>query len=501
VNRSTLRPILALLTLAFAGALGIAQCQDQPAVNSPLIVKTIVPHMNSIAQPGRTSVAPVQGQEVLPPAFTQPPYILGPVVAPTTTAPEAEEHVTSDPNNFLNLLAMISDFSLNGGFNTSKWAFSKNGGTTWRQSFVPRQGGFPVTADSHVWQANSDPVVAIDKLGNAYLANLYLQADTQGNVTNDGYYVCVATLKSGPSFSKAGCHAVRTSLKPSTALEDKPWLAVDNSSSAFSGNVYAVWTHFTPTSDMIFLSRSTNHGVTWSKAIQINPASQNGAVQGSQVAVGPKGEVYVSYELFTGTGATGKHEIAKSTNGGVSFGAAVAQTPQFTNLTFCMDYRCNSFPALAVNPKTGFIYDVYTDQPGANSKTRFVRSKTAAGLTFTAPLIINDATAGQRLMPAVSSDLSGDVNISWFDSRHSPTNPDVLDIFATYTKDNGASFATNVQVNASHITASANDFLGDYSGIAFGNCTVIHCPHGVPAWASAGLNEGGRLNTSLLMVP
>jgi hypothetical protein len=204
--------------------------------------------------------------------------------------------------------------------------------------------------------------------------------------------------------------------------------------------------------------------------------------------------------LFTGTGATGKHEIAKSTNGGVSFGAAVAQTPQFTNLTFCMDYRCNSFPALAVNPKTDFIYDVYTDQPGANSKTRFVRSKTAGGLTFTAPLIINDATAGQRLMPAVSSDLSGDVNISWF-ARHSPTNPDVLDIFATYTKDNGASFAKNLQVNASHITASANDFLGDYSSIAFGNCTVTHCPRGVPAWTSGGLNQGGRLNTALLMVP
>jgi hypothetical protein len=501
VNRSILRPILALLTLTFAGALGIALCQEQPAVNSPLIVKTIVPHLNSIARPGRTSVAPVQGQEVLPPAFTQPPYILGPVVAPTTTAPEAEEHVASDPNNFLNLLAMISDFSRNGGFNISKWAFSRNGGTSWRQGFVPLLSGFPVTADGHVWQANSDPVVAIDKLGNAYLANLYLQADTSGNVTNDGYYVCSATLASGPKFTGAGCHAVRTTLKPSTVLEDKPWLAVDNSSSSSSGNVYAVWTHFTPTSDMIFLSRSTNHGVTWSKAIQINPASQNGAVQGSQVAVGPNGEVYVSYELFTGTGATGKHEIAKSTNGGGSFGAAVAQTPQFTNLTFCMDYRCNSFPALAVNPKTGFIYDVYTDQPGANSRTRFVRSKTAGGLTFNAPLIINDATAGQRLMPAVSSDLSGDVNISWFDSRHSPTNPDVLDIFATYTKDNGASFATNVQVNASHVTASANDFLGDYSGIAFGNCTVVHCPHGVPAWTSAGLNEGGRLNTALLMVP
>lgn len=284
MNRSILRSTLALLTLTFSGALGIAQAQDQPAVNSPLIVKTIVPHISSIAQPGRTSVAPVQGQEVLPPAFTQPPYIVAPVVVPTTTAPEAEEHVTSDPNNFLNLLAMISDFSLNGGFNTSKWAFSNNGGTTWRQSFVPRQSGFPVTADGHGWQANSDPVVAIDKLGNAYLANLYLQIDTKGNVTNDGYYVCVATLKSGPSFSKAGCHPVRTSLKASTVLEDKPWLAVDNSSSTFSGNVYATWTHFTATSSMIFFSRSTNHGVTWSPAIRINPASQNGAIQGSQVA-------------------------------------------------------------------------------------------------------------------------------------------------------------------------------------------------------------------------
>lgn len=501
MNRSILPPTLALLTLTFAGVLGIAQSQDQPAANSPLIVKTIVPHINSIAQPGRTSVTPVQGLEVLPPAFTQPAYIVGPVVTVTTTAPEAEEHVTPDPNNFLNLLSMISDFSRNGGFNISKWAFSRNGGTTWRLGFVPLQSGFPVTADGHVWQANSDPVVAIDKLGNAYLANLYLQVDNSGNPTNDGYYVCSATLASGPKFTGSGCHPVRTSLKSSTVLEDKPWMAVDDSSSSFSGNVYAVWTHFTPTSDMILFSRSTNHGVTWSKAIQISPASQNGAVQGSQVAVGPHGEVYVSYELFTGTGATGKHEIAKSTNGGVSFGAAVAQTPQFTNLTFCVDYRCNSFPALAVNPKTGFIYDVYTDQPGANSKTRFVRSKTAGGLTFTAPTIINDAAAGQRLMPAVSSDLSGDVNLRWFDSRHSPTNPDVLDIFATYTKDNGASFATNVQVNAIHITASASDFLGDYMGIAFGNCIVTHCPRGVPAWTSAGLNEGGRLNTSLLMVP
>jgi len=93
------------------------------------------------------------------------------------------------------------------------------------------------------------------------------------------------------------------------------------------------------------------------------------------------------------------------------------------------------------------------------------------------------------------------VNISWFDSRLSPSNPDVLDIFATYTKDNGTNFAKNVQVNASHITATANDFLGDYMGITSANCTVTHCPQADPVWTSSGLNGGGKLNTSVLMVP
>lgn len=502
MTRFAHRPLV--LSLALAGSCLLAQSQDQPAVNSPAIFRTIVPHRNSITHPQQLTAIPTipaEPAEIAPPGFTQPAYITSPEVNPTTTVPEAEEHGTADPNNSNNFLTMISDFSQNGGFNTSKYAFSKNAGTSWTENFIPLQGGFPVTADSHVWQANSDPTVAIDKLGNAYLANLYIQVDSSGNATNDGYYVCSAKLSSGPKFTKAGCHPVKTTLTASAVLEDKPWVAVDNSTATTSGNVYATWTHFTATSSMLFFSRSTNHGVTWSKAIQINPASQNGAIQGSQVAVGTKGEVYVAYELFTGTGTTGIHEIAKSTNGGVSFGAPVAMSPTFKNLTFCVDYRCNSFPALAVNPKTGFIYDVYTDQPGASSATEFVRSTAAGALTFTKPTKVNDNTAGQRLMPAVSSDLSGDVNVSWFDGRNNPTNPDILDIYASYTKDNGANFAHNAKVNTGSITASAGDFIGDYSGIAATNCTITHCPHALPVWTSAGLNENGHMRTELLLVP
>ncbi len=497
-----IRNVLVLLTTA-ALSLCDAQAQSQ---NQPLIAastfKTVVPHINGI--PGAShAVRPQIGTQSIPPIFSGSPYTVGPTVTPTTSVPEAEEHIAVNPRNVNNLVAMISDFSLNGGFNSSKFAVSKNGGTSWTENFVPLSGGFPATADGHVWQANSDPVVAIDKLGNVYLENLYLQVNSAFNVTNDGLYVCVATVASGPTFMQSGCHAVKTTLKPTTVLEDKPWMAVDNSASNFSGNVYASWTHFTATSDMIFFSRSTDHGSTWSKPIQINPASQNGALQGSQVAVGPAGEVYVAYEIFLGTtGAQGQHLIAESTDGGLTFGTPVAMTPVFNNLSFSAPYRDNSFPALAVSPVAGkaFIYDVYTDQSGTSSRTAFVRSTLPATLTFTKPVRVNDVTTGQRLMPAVAVDSHGVVNMSWFDTRNGAGSVDILDIYATYTKNNGGAFAPNAQANASHIQASAGgDFIGDYSGIAAKPNTTNSLAH--PVWTSAGLNLGGQMQTSTLTVP
>jgi hypothetical protein len=495
------RGLLALfVTLGVAPLYAPAQSASALPIDPSATFKTIIPHRNALPRPKTIVEVPEEG-EALAPGFSGSPYGVGATITPTTTVPEGEEHIAVDPKNFNNVIAMISDFSQNGGFNISKFAFSSTNGASWSESFVPLSGGFPATADNHVWQANSDPVVAIDKLGNAYLANLYLQVNSSGNVTNDGYYVCSAKLTSGPTFKQSGCHPVLTTLKSSTNLEDKEWLAVDNSTSKFTGDVYASWTHFTSTSNMIFFSRSTNHGVTWSKAIRINPASQNGAVQGSQVAVDAAGNVYLAYEVFLSTGQ-GQHFIAKSTNGGVSFGAPAAMTPAFNNLSFSATYRDNSFPALAVSPvaNKGFIYDVYTDQPTASARTEFVRSKTAGGLTFNLPLRANDSTKGQRLMPAVAADTNGVVHISWFDTRNS-TSTGLLDIYATYTKTNGTTFAPNAKANAVTINAGGAGFIGDYSGIAAGPNGTSGLAH--PVWTSAGVggSTNGQMQTATLTVP
>jgi hypothetical protein len=422
---------------------------------------------------------------------------VGPTVTPTTTIPEAEEHIAVNPNNSSNLVAAISDFSLRGGFNTTKVAFSFNNGAaeSWAENFVPLVNGFPTTGDGNVWDANSDPVVAIDKLGHAYLVDLYINVLGRGNVV-DGLYVSVGSVSgSSVNFSVAQTIPVVPPVFTPNNFQDKPWIAADNSSNATTtGNVYVSWTRFVNGTDKIIFSRSVNQGASWSSPIQINPQSQNGAVQGSQVAVGPAGEVYVTYEVFF-MGGLRQHFLAKSTDGGQSFTVPVAITPLFNDLSFSSSYRKNSFPALAVSPANGNVYEVYADQPNATvgAEVEFIIS-TNGGASFSSPVVINDNSSGQQFMPAVTVDSSGVIHASWFDTRRSPANASLYDIFATFSKNDGGTFAPNAQVTSTLVDADSVSFIGDYAGIAAAD-GFAH-----PAWTSGGINNG-LLQTATLILP
>src|SRR5207237_817984 len=115
-------------------------------------------------------------------SFGGTPYAVGTTVAPTTTEPAAEEHIAVDPNDFHNLLVAVRDngsVRLGRHFVTTKYAFSSDNGASWTEKYVPIDpaSGLLPTGDGRAWTVSSDPVVAIDKLGNAYLANLYFNLD------------------------------------------------------------------------------------------------------------------------------------------------------------------------------------------------------------------------------------------------------------------------------------------------------------------------------------
>ncbi len=496
--------LVVLALLASPLWVALAQTQQPLPYDRRAIFVTHVPHVNS-----RISTAgggPTSPQPLNPAVISGPSYIVGPTVSATTTLPAAEEHIAVDPRNASNLLAAISDFSQRGGFNTTKYAFSLSNGASasWTEAFVPVDpSGALVTSDGQLWDANSDPVVAIDNVGNVYLASLYLDALA---ITN-GFYVGVGALDNlGVRFTAFNPVATNPDFFPSFT-EDKPWIAVDKSVLGKAGNVYASWSRFIGnsllgfTSDLIVFSRSTDQGQTWSAPLRISLPAQDGAVQGSQVAVGPNGTVYVVYEVFY-VGGKRQQFMAHSINGGLSFSTPVAITALFNELSFKSTYRKNSFASLAVSPANGDVFVVYADQSSSTTgaEVEFIRS--IDGINFSLPVVINDHSAGQQFFPAAAVDSNGNLHVSWFDTRNSKSGSSQYDIYATYSKNSGSSFATNARVTAALINAAKASFIGDYAGIAAAadtsgitTTTIAH-----PVWTNGGFNNG-TLQTAALTLP
>ena len=492
---SALPGVLVLISAtALLPPLNAQESQQPPVDRRAARYLTHMPHRSGIIDraPSKaevsSSTAPLQSAT----AFNPSTYIVGPTISPTTTVPEAEEYIAVSPQNSDVMLSAISDFALNGGFNTTKYAFSTDNGNSWTESYIPLDPtfGLPATGDGFLWFANSDPVVAIDKQGRTFLSDLYLDAIDNGN----GLYVSVANANTGFNFTISSTYHIKTNPSSTTTqLEDKPWITVDNSSAATSGYVYASWSHFySSTKDYIAFSRSTNHGKNWSSLKRISPLAQDGAVQGSSVTVGAHGEIYIVYEVFY-AGNQCRQFLAKSTNGGVSFTTPVAITPLFNDLTFSSTYRKNSFASIAVNPLSGALYMIYADQPSASSQVEFSVS-TNGGKAFSAATAINDISAGQRFFPALAVDSAGNLHASWFDTRNSPTNTALYDVYATFSKDGGATFATNARVTAASADAGSTSFIGDYAGIAAAG-GFAH-----PVWTNGGGNNG-QLQTSALQLP
>lgn len=180
--------------------------------------------------PAQTSdIAPVIA---VPARFAGAPYVVGPTTAATTAtagAGEAEEHIAVDPGHPNILVAAISDFTV--GPNVTKYAFSKDNGATWTSSFVPlspSQPGHTLTADGRSWAFNSDPVVAMDRLGHVFVAHLCANINfgTGGSLTTDGTGIYVGVTTADPTqpritFKAADFHPAFLNTQPSHPAEDK----------------------------------------------------------------------------------------------------------------------------------------------------------------------------------------------------------------------------------------------------------------------------------------
>jgi hypothetical protein len=230
----------------------------------------------------------------------------------------------------------------NTGGDTQGYGWSADGGVTFTDGGdVPHPPAYP----SWVW--TSDPVMSVnEKTGEFWYCGL-----ADADLSNNAIGVARGRFTGGV-FAFDSVFVVRTASNASFFL-DKQWIAVDS----LSGNLYVTNTTFTLSGDQIDFYRSTNGGRTWSPALTLSGAGDNGWVQGSRPAVGPNGEVHVVWQAIGQINDNDYFRYRKSTDLGASFASEVTPVSYISNFgTGSPGFnreRGLTFPSIAVDRTTG----------------------------------------------------------------------------------------------------------------------------------------------------
>lgn len=341
------------------------------------------------------------------------------------------------------------------GSNISNVYYSSDGGYTWVQGVL--------TSSYGVW---GDPVTIADTGGNFYFLHLSVpswpqwldrivcqKSDDGGQTWNDGSYM-------GLNGSKD---------------QDKEWAIVDPASNA----IYTCWTQFDAynsteplDSSNIMFSRSLDGGLSWSPAKRINSKAgdcldMDNTVEGAVPAVGPEGEIYVSWAGPDGLIFT------KSNDGGVTWpvtNLVIGDIPGGWDFAVPGIYRANGMPItccdLSNGPYHGNIYINWSDQRNGEDDTDiwFIRSSDG-GANWTAPKRVNNDPAGrQQFFTWMTVDqVTGFIYTVFYDRRNHLGN--LTDVYMAVSRDGGETFS-NFMVSEAPFNPDPAVFFGDYTNIA-----------------------------------
>jgi hypothetical protein len=367
-------------------------------------------------------------------------------VSPPGNTTANEVTIAIDPAHPRNLAA---------GSNLRYTYRSSDAGLTWVQGLLP-----PGTY--------GDPCVTYDAAGKLYYGHL---ANLVGGSWLDRIIVHRSS-DGGATWRDSATTAVN-GLKQ----QDKEWLAADRTGSPYGGRLYMAWTEFDSygsrapgDSTRILFSRSTDGGGSWSAPVRVsdqggNCVDEDSTVEGAVPAIGPNGEVYLSWAGPSGI------MFDRSTDGGATWGKDIFVTTQPGGWDYGVSgiFRANGLPVTAcdvsASPYRGRVYVNWTDQRnGVVNTDVFLIASTDGGATWgTVKRVNGDISGRDQFFSWMSVDPeNGDVYVVYYDRRN--TVSDLTDVFVSRSTDGGNTF-TDIKVSESSFFPTSGTFFGDYTGI------------------------------------
>jgi hypothetical protein len=369
------------------------------------------------------------------------------------------------------------------------------------------------------WTNNTDPNAEFDTKGrvyqvtlpfNAFWANLHPNSNIAISYSDDLGQHWVKGNGGEPLE-----HVPNWTAKSLGFVEDKQWVAVNHiTGNRYQDHVYAAWAIYNGQTTKIRVAVSRDRGESFAAAKTISVPSETGPVtEFVYPAVDAAGDVYVSVASDKPSGKDRKTiYVSRSSDDGVTWSEfkPVAQASQvpgccLPNTTF-RDGILEHFTASPDYP--GHLYMVWEDWDGSQFDVKFSQS-TDFGDSWSDPIVVNDnanPTASDQFQPQVAAGPGGAVAVNFYDRRAPcPDDPSVvpehvgeqnfcIDVSLQAFKDSGAGavkVGDNVRVSqfswdpeqpdqtiggidqmacAAHTNpCGLNAFIGDYFGLAISN--------------------------------
>jgi len=349
-----------------------------------------------------------------------------------------------------------------GGANITNVYHSDNGGYTWSI-------GTMVSPTYGVW---GDPCCIVDTAGNYYFFHLSWPAS--GSWIDR--IVCQKSTDGGNTWNNGSYMGLN-----GTKAQDKEWAIVDRN----NNHIYVTWTQFDVYGDsnpinksIIRFSKSTDEGETWSPAIKINEddgdcIDSDNTVEGAVPAVGPNGEIYVSWAGPAGL------VFDRSMDQGESWldeDIFVSDFPGGWDYNIPGINRCNGLPITVCDLSNGLyhgnIYINWTDQRNGESDTDvWMLKSTDGGNTWSNLKRVNDDPPGkQQFFTWMAVDqVTGYLWFVWYDRRNYSDN--TTDVYMAVSTDGGETFV-NFMVSETPFVPTSNVFFGDYNNISAHNNVI-----------------------------
>ena len=472
------------------GAAAVAACSDNPPVNQISAPADAAAVRSASGGPTVTTVVNVTND----------------------TTSQNETPLAVNPLNGHNLVTGNNDWNYNDGCGVNA---SFDGGKTWTPTlpngFLPGVTRFtndpnvPGTGDGDF---GGDPAVAFAPDGTAYYAcfdyngrstTLLLSRSTDGGATWQAGGVAdplsLVTAFSGQGISKGS----------NGQFPDHEAMSV-----GADGTIYVTWAQFHGfgSNSPVWISTSSDGGRSFSRPVKVSSGNIR-SDQDQRIVTNADGSVaYVTFDNSIQGGKGTAIFVSKSTDHGQSWSTPF-QVGVFTNPVCLFPPYCfnisggkfrgpGSYPAPAYNPVDDRLYVAYADIDVDGVAKVFLTSAPASDLTnWSQRWVVAAVPSGDRFAAELGIASNGRIDVAFYDRSY--TGNTQVDLTYATSNDFGKSWRS-VRVSKSSFDPSTwgvpagttfRPFIGDYNGI-------VSLPRSAGmTWTGAGTKNYGVLPTNL----